>query len=100
MNNWADDMDKAMNENPELFEEPAPKHTFLQRLMMHHDWIETHRWGNLFDVVKYICGTCGDETERWENPDRGELSMDPRVKAQQLTDREDRRVRELERLRR
>ena len=60
-----------------------------------HQWRETSRWSSLFDTVNYICLVCGTVTERWEHPDRGELSMDPKVKAEQLESREERRQRAL-----
>jgi hypothetical protein len=53
------------------------KHTIIEKLLGKHQWRETYRDSSLFDEVQYICTTCAERKERWEHPERGQLSLDP-----------------------
>jgi hypothetical protein len=77
-------------------ESESVRHTLLDRILGRHEWVEDYRTVGLFDIVYYGCAVCGEPKERWEYPDRGELSLDPKVRAEQKADRiEDaRRLRE------
>ncbi len=75
-------------------------HTLRERIKGHHDWVEQNRFSQLFDIVNYVCSTCGEPKERWEHPDRGDLSLDPDIKAEQLERRERERQRAIEEVRR
>lgn len=75
------------------------KHTFLERLLGRHQWRETNRSRQLFDIVNYICLTCGERKERWEHPDRNQFSLDPLIRAKQEKQAQQEVERELERLR-